>query len=76
MKRILKIIIILFLFFNIDIVNALEFDITADNVILYNLNDDNVLYELNSDEMVNIASLTKIRTTIVAIENIEIYYME
>ena len=70
MKRILKIIIILFLFFNIDIVNALEFDITADNVILYNLNDDNVLYELNSDEMVNIASLTKIMTTIVAIENI------
>ena len=59
------------MFININFVYAEEFDITADNVILYNLNDNNILYELNSEEKVNIASLTKIMTTVVAIENIE-----
>lgn len=52
-------------------VSAEEFDITADNVILYNLNDNKILYELESEEKVNIASLTKIMTAIVAIENIK-----
>lgn len=70
MKRLLKV-FILFLCINVSAVNALEFDITADNVILYNLNDSNVLYQLESEESVNIASLTKIMATIVAIENID-----
>ena len=54
-------------------VSAQKFDITSDNVILYNLNDNNILYELASNEKVGIASLTKIMTTIVAIENIKNY---
>ena len=46
------------------------FDITSKNVILYNLDDKNVIYEKDSNEKVEIASLTKIMTTLVAIENI------
>lgn len=44
--------------------------VTSQNIILYNLNDDNVLYEKNSHEKVSIASLTKIMTATVALENI------
>lgn len=50
---------------------AQEFEIHSKHAILYNLNDNNVLYEKNSEERTAIASLTKIMTTIVAIENIE-----
>lgn len=57
------------LFVYIPVVKAVEFNITSDYVILYNLNDDEVLYELESDKRTEIASLTKIMTTIVAIEN-------
>lgn len=71
MKKLFKIFILLFFMINVNVVNALEFDITADNVILYNLNDNNVLYELDSEKSVGVASLTKIMTAIVAIENIE-----
>lgn len=57
--------------FSFNYVEAEAFDITSNNVILYNLNDNNVLYEKGSNEKVQIASLTKIMTTIVAIENID-----
>lgn len=66
MKKIL--IILLFLLFPF-ITNALE--INSSNVILYNLNEDKIVLEQNSDEITSIASLTKIMTTIVAIENID-----
>lgn len=69
-KKLLTILIIV-LTFNFSYVNAESFDITSKNVILYNLNDDSVLYEKNSNEKVQIASLTKIMTAIVAIENID-----
>lgn len=51
------------------LVSALEIDST--NAILYNLNEDKVVFEKNSTEITSIASLTKIMTTIVAIENID-----
>ena len=70
MKKLLKI-FILFLIINVSVVKAEEFNITADNVILYNLNDNFVLYQQESEKSVNIASLTKIMTAIVAIENID-----
>lgn len=38
--------------------------------ILYNLNDDTILFENHSEEEIPIASLTKIMTTLVAIEHI------
>lgn len=67
MKRVFKILII-WLVFNASVVYAEEFNITSKYVILYNLNDQDVLYELDSEEKTQIASLTKIMTVIVAIE--------
>ncbi len=51
-------------------VAAVELDIYSENAILYNIDEDKILYEKNSSEIVAIASLTKIMTGIVAIENI------
>ena len=68
MKKIMHIIMILSLFL-IESVYAEEFNITSKHVIMYNLNEDKVLYELDSNTKDQIASLTKIMTTIVAIEN-------
>ena len=62
-------IFLLSLFFFIYPVYAEAFSITSENVILYNMNDDNVLYSKNAEEIVEIASLTKIMTSIVTIEN-------
>lgn len=61
--------IILFLIFPI-LVFAENFKITGQNVILYNLNDNEILYEKNSEDKTSIASLTKIMTSIIALENI------
>lgn len=67
MKKIFFTILLMFsLYTNI---NAL--DINSSNVIMYNLNEDKVIYEKDSNQKISIASLTKIMTTIVAIENIE-----
>ena len=62
--------LIVFLFLLIPInINALE--INSEHAILYNMNEDMVLYEKDADARTYIASLTKIMTTIVAIENID-----
>ena len=50
---------------------AEELDIYSKSAILYNMDDDIILYEKNSEERTSIASLTKIMTCIVAIENID-----
>ena len=73
MKKLLIYLIILPLFCIPTLVFASTFDISAENVILYNLNDDSILYEQNSDEITNIASLTKMMTALVAIESISDY---
>ena len=52
-------------------VYAKDFSVTANNIILYNLNDDSIIYEKNSEERVSIASITKIMTALVALENID-----
>lgn len=65
-----KVIYILFIFFiSIPCVYGDVINIKGTNAILYNMNEDTILYDLKSDEERNIASLTKIMTTIVAIEN-------
>ena len=46
-------------------------ELYSKNVLLYDSKDNRYLYELGSDEVINIASLTKIMTTITAIENID-----
>ena len=57
------------LFFTCTKVYAFDFNVESKNIILYNMNDNNVIYEENSNEKVSIASLTKIMTAILAIEN-------
>lgn len=53
-------------------VKALEInDLESKNVIVYNLDESKIIYEQNAEEITSIASLTKIMTTLVAIENIE-----
>ncbi len=66
-----KIVFVLVLFFSVFSVKAVEFDLKSTNAIFYNLDEDTILYEKNSDEKVAIASLTKIMTAIVSVENID-----
>ncbi len=51
--------------------NVFGLEIHSDNALLYNMNDNTVLFEKESEEVIKIASMTKIMTTIIAIENIE-----
>lgn len=74
MKKIIKYLLVIFIFFICFDVQAEEIDgILSQNIIMYNLNDDEIIYEKNSNDRVNIASLTKIMTAIVSIENINDY---
>ena len=69
MKKILLSITLFFLF--ITNINALE--LSSEHVVLYNMNEDKIIYEVAKDEKTSIASLTKIMTTLVAVENISNY---
>ena len=69
MKKILSFILIFIIF--IGKVDALNLDISSKNAILYNMDSGEVIYEKNSDEKVSIASLTKIMTALITIENVE-----
>ena len=69
MKKIL-ILLILLIPFNIQ---ADEINISSKNAILLNLTTNEFLYEKNKDEIVKVASLQKIMTTLIAIENIDDY---
>lgn len=67
-KTLIKIVFILYIFMSTIKIRAIE--INSQNAILYNLKEDKVIFEKNSEEKVKIASLTKIMTTIIALENI------
>ena len=58
------------LFFFCFSVYAEEFTITGEYVSLYNMNEDMLIYSKNDTKKTSIASLTKMMTTLVAIENI------
>ena len=67
-----KVIFFLFsLFFFCYSVYAENFDITGEYVSLYNMNEDILLYSKNDTKKTSIASLTKMMTTLVAIEEID-----
>ena len=52
--------------------NALEIEgLYSKNVIVYDLDEDRVLYSIKEDEQKGVASLTKLMTALVALENIE-----
>lgn len=71
MKKI-KIIVLIICLFIPFLVNALEInDLYSENVIVYNKDENKILYEKNSEDTASIASLTKIMTTLVSIENIK-----
>lgn len=59
------------LFFFCYSVYAVDFDITGEYVTLYNMNEDTLLYSKNDTKKASIASLTKMMTTLVAIEEID-----
>ena len=69
MKKILFLLLLLFIFPLS--VFSYDFNINSNNVILINLNEDKIPYEKNSDSKTYIASLTKIMTAVVALENID-----
>ena len=86
MKKIFLIFILFIYLFSFDYVNVsavdinkavnynffdTKLDLTSKNVILYNLTDNYMVYENGSNEKVKIASLTKIMTAIIGIENIK-----
>lgn len=67
-----KVVFFLFsLFFFCYSVYAENFDITGEYVSLYNMNEDILLYRKNDTKKTSIASLTKMMTTLVAIEEID-----
>ena len=71
MKRYYYILVFLFLFIPL-YVNGLEYPKTNSKIVeIYDINDNSVLYEIGNKDKVSIASLTKIATTITAIENIK-----
>lgn len=66
-----KVVFFLFsLFFFCYSVYAENFDITGEYVSLYNMNEDILVYSKNDTKKTSIASLTKMMTTLVAIEEI------
>lgn len=67
-----KVVFFLFsLFFFCYSVYAENFDVTGEYVTLYNMNEDTLLYSKNDTKKTSIASLTKMMTTLVAIEEID-----
>ena len=68
MKKFVKALLLTVVLFACDSVFALE--IYSNNIVMYQLNDDKVVYQMRKDDRVSIASMTKVMTTIVAIEHI------
>ena len=58
-------------FLCINSIFAFSFDTNSKEILMINLNDDSILYEKNIDERTQIASLTKIMTAIVVLDNVE-----
>ena len=73
MKHIRKILLLLILFipFNVFALSDEDISINSRNAIVINLNNNEIIYEKNKDEVINIASMQKIMTVLVAVENIE-----
>ena len=83
MKKLINFFLLLFFInvnyvFAIDINKAYDYsyedvtiDLSSKHVVLYNITDNYKLLDINSNEKVQVASLTKIMTAIVAIDNID-----
>ena len=71
MKRSIKLFLILVISLFTFNVNALELNINSKNAILYNLDSDEILYEKDDNTKVQIASLTKIMTALVTLDQVD-----
>lgn len=74
MKKILLIIVTLFVTFNIHVYakeNDEDFDLYSKYALVYNATLGKVMYEFNSNVETKVASMTKIMTAIIVIENNE-----
>ena len=74
MKQIKKIIILILLFIPFDIyayAKTEDIDINSKNAIVINLNNNDIIYEKSKDEVINVASMQKIMTTLVGIESLD-----
>lgn len=72
MKKDLYLIMTLLSFYiGLSNVYAVELKTNSENIILYNLDEHKILYEKNAEEQISIASMTKIMTAIVALEQID-----
>lgn len=65
----MKKIAIFIISFIIFIIPIKAIDINSESAIMYNLNDDTIIYEKESYKKLPIASLTKIMTAIITLEN-------
>lgn len=70
MKKFLNILFILFLFVPITI-KAEVVDINSKNAVMINLKNNEIIYEKNKDEVIKIASMQKIMTSLIAVEKID-----
>ena len=73
MKHIRKILLLFILLipFNVFALYNDDILINSRNAIVINLNDNEIIYEKNKDEVINVASMQKIMTALVGIENIK-----
>lgn len=69
MKKII-LFLICFISFTVEVIALENPSLYSDNYVLYDLTDNKIMYEKNINKQTNIASLTKIMTTITAIEKI------
>ena len=70
MKNYIKILFTFLLLIPISI-KADVVEINSQNAVLINLNNNEILYEKNKDEVIKVASVQKIMTSLVAIENVQ-----
>lgn len=71
MKKLRYLLFVLLLFYPV-LVFALQYPVVKSEIVeIYDLSDDKIIYEVDSKSKSAIASLTKIATTITAIENIK-----
>lgn len=73
MKRKLQLVIftiLCFFAFFVKTYSAIELNLYSEHALLYNLDESSILYEKKAKEPVSIASLTKIMTAIITIENV------
>lgn len=70
MRHIRKLLVLLILLIPFNVF-AEDININSNNAVVINLNNNEIIYEKNKDEVINVASMQKIMTTLVGIEHID-----